>query len=68
VPDDPSLAARRRHRALGQDRRAPYYQQTLEASAATTRLIDGTRLGSDLPKKVRDAILYGTGDEEVIAL
>jgi len=43
---------------------SPYYEQTLEALARHFKVSMTTPWGK-LPKKVQDAILYGTGDEEV---
>ncbi|HKQ95695.1 MAG TPA: excinuclease ABC subunit UvrA [Aestuariivirgaceae bacterium] len=43
---------------------SPYYMQTLEALAKHFR-VAMTTPWEKLPKKVRDAILFGTGDEEV---
>ncbi|HYN00507.1 MAG TPA: excinuclease ABC subunit UvrA, partial [Aestuariivirgaceae bacterium] len=43
---------------------SPYYLQTLEALAKHYR-VSMTTPWEKLPKKARDGILYGTGDEEV---
>jgi excinuclease ABC subunit A len=43
---------------------SPYYQQTLEALARKYKFSLNTAW-KDLPKKVRDVILYGSGDEDV---
>ena len=43
---------------------SPYYEQTLEALAKHFK-VSMTTPWEKLPKKVQDAILYGTGDEEV---
>jgi excinuclease ABC subunit A len=43
---------------------SPYYEQTLEALAKHFKVSMSTPW-EKLPKKVQDAILYGTGDEEV---
>src|SRR5262245_24705986 len=43
---------------------SPYYEQTLEALARHFK-VSMTTPWSKLPKKVQEAILYGTGDEEV---
>jgi excinuclease ABC subunit A len=43
---------------------SPYYEQTLDALAKHFKVSMATPW-SKLPKKVQDAILYGTGDEEV---
>lgn len=43
---------------------SPYYTQTLEALAKHFRF-SMTTPWKDLPKKVRDAVLFGTGDDEV---
>jgi excinuclease ABC subunit A len=43
---------------------SPYYTQTLEALAKHYRFSMNARW-SDLPKKAREVILHGTGDEEV---
>src|SRR5665213_2778250 len=43
---------------------SPYYQQTLEALARAYKF-DTDTAWSALPKKARDVILYGTGDDEV---
>ena len=43
---------------------SPYYEQTLEALAKHFK-VSMTTPWEKLPKKVQDAILYGTGEEEV---
>jgi excinuclease ABC subunit A len=43
---------------------SPYYEQTLEALAKHFK-VSMTMPWEKLPRKVQDAILYGTGDEEV---
>jgi excinuclease ABC subunit A len=43
---------------------SPYYMQTLEALAKHYK-VSMTAAWKDLPKKARDAILHGTGEEEV---
>jgi excinuclease ABC subunit A len=43
---------------------SPYYEQTLDALAKHFKVSMATPW-SKLPKKVQDAILFGTGDEEV---
>ena len=43
---------------------SPYYNQTLEALARHFKFSMATAW-KDLPKKARDAILFGTGDEEI---
>jgi excinuclease ABC subunit A len=43
---------------------SPYYQQTLEAVAKHYKVSMGTPW-KDLPKKVREAVLFGTGEEEI---
>ena len=43
---------------------SPYYEQTLEALAKHFK-VPMTTPWEKLPKKVQDAILYGTGDQEV---
>jgi excinuclease ABC subunit A len=43
---------------------SPYYEQTLESLAKHFK-VSMTTPWDKLPKKVQDAILYGTGDEEV---
>jgi excinuclease ABC subunit A len=43
---------------------SPYYEQTLEALAKHFKISMATAW-EKLPKKVQDAILYGTGEEEV---
>src|SRR5262245_61668699 len=43
---------------------SPYYTQTLEALAKHFKF-SMTTPWKDLPKKARDAVLFGTGDEEV---
>jgi excinuclease ABC subunit A len=43
---------------------SPYYMQTLEAVAKHYK-VSMTTPWKDLPKKVRDAVLFGTGEEEV---
>ena len=43
---------------------SPYYMQTLEALAKHFR-VGMTTPWEKLPKKVRDAVLFGTGEEEV---
>ncbi len=43
---------------------SPYYEQTLDALAKHFK-VSMTTPWEKLPKKVQDAILYGTGDEEV---
>ena len=43
---------------------SPYYQQTLEALAKHYKFSMNTPW-KDLPKKARDVVLYGTGDEDV---
>src|SRR5262249_24159710 len=43
---------------------SPYYEQTLAALARHFKVSMSTPWGK-LPKKVQDAILYGTGEEEV---
>jgi excinuclease ABC subunit A len=43
---------------------SPYYEQTLDALAKHFK-VSMTTPWSKLPKKVQDAILYGTGEEEV---
>ncbi len=43
---------------------SPYYQQTLEALGRKYKFSLNTAW-KDLPKKVRDTILYGSGDEDV---
>ena len=43
---------------------SPYYEQTLDALAKHFKVSMATPW-SKLPKKVQDAILYGTGEEEV---
>ncbi len=43
---------------------SPYYEQTLEALARHFKVSMSTPW-EDLPKKVQDAILFGTGEEEV---
>ena len=43
---------------------SPYYEQTLEALAKHFK-VSMTAPWGKLPKKVQDAILFGTGDEEV---
>ncbi len=43
---------------------SPYYNQTLEALAKHFKFSMATAW-KDLPKKARDAVLFGTGDEEV---
>ncbi|KAB2936902.1 excinuclease ABC subunit UvrA, partial [Hyphomicrobium sp.] len=43
---------------------SPYYEQTLEALARHFKASMATPW-KDLPRKVRDAILFGTGEEEV---
>jgi excinuclease ABC subunit A len=43
---------------------SPYYQQTLEALGRKYKFSLNTSW-KDLPKKVRDTILYGSGDEDV---
>jgi excinuclease ABC subunit A len=44
---------------------SPYYMQTLEALAKHFRISMSTPW-EKLPKKARDGILFGTGDEEVV--
>ena len=43
---------------------SPYYEQTLEALAKHFK-VSMTTPWEKLPKKVQDAILYGTGEEEI---
>ncbi|HEU4377667.1 MAG TPA: excinuclease ABC subunit A, partial [Hyphomicrobiaceae bacterium] len=43
---------------------SPYYEQTLEALAKHFK-VSMTTPWSKLPKKVQEAVLYGTGEEEV---
>ena len=43
---------------------SPYYTQTLEALAKHYKF-SMTAPWRDLPKKARDAVLYGTGDDEI---
>ncbi len=43
---------------------SPYYNQTLEALAKHYK-VSMTTPWKDLPKKARDAILFGTGEEEI---
>ena len=43
---------------------SPYYEQTLEALAKHFKVSMTTPWGK-LPEKVQDAILYGTGEEEI---
>src|SRR5207248_3522693 len=43
---------------------SPYYNQTLEALATHFKFSMATQW-KDLPKKARDAILFGTGDAEI---
>ena len=43
---------------------SPYYTQTLEALAKYYKF-SMTTAWKDLPKKARDAILFGTGDDEI---
>ncbi len=43
---------------------SPYYNQTLEALAKHYK-VSMTTPWKDLPKKAREAILFGTGDEEI---
>src|SRR6185503_13783945 len=43
---------------------SPYYTQTLEALAKAYKF-SMTAAWKDLPKKARDAILFGTGEEEI---
>ena len=55
----------RRHRALGANSASsPYYLQTLEALARAYHILDDQAL-EDLPKKFREVILYGSGEEEI---
>jgi excinuclease ABC subunit A len=63
VPDD-RLTLRRSAIAPWSKSSSPYYLQTLQALAKHYRFsLD--KPWSDLPQKARDAILYGTGEDEV---
>ena len=57
------VVAQRRHRALGEIV-SPYYIQTLNALAKHYRFTLDTKW-KELPKKTQDAILYGSGEDEI---
>jgi excinuclease ABC subunit A len=59
------VAARGRHRALGQGRTSPYYTQTLEALAQALQVLDRRRRGRTCRERRKNAILYGTGEDEI---
>jgi excinuclease ABC subunit A len=63
VPDD-SLSLKKGAIAPWAKSSSPYYLQTLEALARHYK-ISMTDPWEDLPKKARDAILHGSGDEEI---
>jgi excinuclease ABC subunit A len=63
VPDE-RLSLRRNAIAPWSKSSSPYYLQTLQALAKHYRF-SLERPWSELPEKARDAILYGTGDDEV---
>jgi excinuclease ABC subunit A len=63
VPDE-SLALRKGAVAPWSKTSSPYYLQTLEALARHYKFSLNERW-DDLPKKARDVILYGSGEDEV---
>jgi excinuclease ABC subunit A len=63
VPDE-RLTLRRNAIAPWSKSSSPYYLQTLQALAKHYRF-SLEKPWSELPEKARDAILYGTGDDEV---
>jgi excinuclease ABC subunit A len=63
VPDD-SLTLADNAIAPWSKGQSPYYQQTLEALSRAYKF-DMDTAWSALPKKARDVILYGTGNDEV---
>jgi len=63
VPDD-TLSLKDNAVAPWGKSSSPYYQQTLEALARAYKFSTDTAW-SDLPKKARDVVLYGTGSETV---
>ncbi|MBN9554046.1 MAG: excinuclease ABC subunit UvrA, partial [Alphaproteobacteria bacterium] len=63
VPDE-SLSLKKGAIAPWAKSSSPYYLQTLEALARHYK-ISMTDPWEDLPKKARDAILHGSGDEEI---
>jgi excinuclease ABC subunit A len=64
VIPDKELTLRRGAIAPWAKSSSPYYLQTLEALGKHYRFTLDTRW-RDLPKKVQDAILYGSGDDEI---
>ncbi len=64
VVPDPKVTLRKGAIAPWSKSSSPYYLQTLEALGKHYKFRLDTPFG-ELPKKVRDAILFGTGDEEV---
>ena len=56
--------AQGRDRAVGAARRSPYYMQTLDALGKHYSFTLDTTW-KDLPKKTQDAILYGSGDDDI---
>ncbi|MGO4704240.1 excinuclease ABC subunit UvrA [Microvirga sp. 2MCAF38] len=63
VPDE-SVTLKRGAIAPWAKSSSPYYGQTLEAIARHYK-VSMTKPWSELPKKVHDAILYGSGDEAI---
>ncbi len=63
VPDD-TLSLREAAITPWSKSQSPYYQQTLEALARAYKFSTDTAWHK-LPEKVRNVILYGTGDDEV---
>ncbi|MCW5697762.1 MAG: excinuclease ABC subunit UvrA [Bauldia sp.] len=61
VPDE-SLSLRGGAIAPWQKTTSPYYQQTLQAIARHYR-VSMTKAWADLPEKVRNAILFGSGED-----
>ena len=64
IPDRERTLARGRHRAVGEVKSSPYYIQTLEALGKHYKFTLDTKW-KDLPKKTQDAILYGSGEDEI---
>ena len=63
VPDE-SLSLARGAIAPWANRHSPYYLQTLEALARHYK-VSMNEPWKDLPKKVRNVILYGSGEDEI---